>query len=87
MASSSRMGVPKVDLFVAFLKDFWMWTLYSLEDFEHIIPVFEEVDKSEEEGYEEKPDDEEWLILADEVGRDDLNDEDYVGWVMCDCCV
>ena len=49
-----------------------------MEDFEHIIPVFEEVDKSEEEGYEEGPDDEEWLILADEVGKDDLNDEDYV---------
>ena len=62
---SAIKRLQKMGLFVAFLTDLWIWTLYPFEDFKHIIPVFKEVDKSEEEGYEEKPDDEEWLILAD----------------------
>ena len=44
-----------------------MWTLYPLEDFKHIIPVFEEVDEGEEERYEDGPDDEEWFILAEKI--------------------
>ena len=55
MALSSRTGVLS------------LWTLYPLEDFEHIIPVFEEVDEGEEERYEDGPDDEEWFILAEKI--------------------
>ena len=66
---SAIKRLQKMGLFVAFLTDLWIWTLYPFEDFKHIIPVFKEVDKSEEEGYEEKPDDEEWLILATRLAR------------------
>ena len=64
----------KIPFFYAFSLDLWYWTRYPLEDFVHIIPVFEEFDVDDDDGnddsaeeHEEGDGDDAWFIQADQV--------------------
>ena len=70
-----------LDVFTSYCKDLWFWTNRPLEDFDHIIPIVEDVE-NESDDEDDDDDDEDDTLWFDRDPRNidpyyDVDDPDW----------